>query len=62
MNNIEEKNSFKELEYENIENYGEPDSSVKNNIDRNISLFTTIGETIELYTGKFIKSILKMNQ
>ncbi len=62
MNNKNKKNSFKELERENIRNYGEPDISVKHNIDRNRSLFTTIGETIELYTGKFIRSILKMNQ
>ncbi len=60
-NKNKKKNSFEALEFENLRDYGEPDIVVKDNIDRNVSLFTTIGETVELYTGKFIKSIIKMN-
>ncbi len=61
-NKNKKKNSFKELECEHIRNYGEPNIVIKDNIDRNISLFHVIGDTVELYTGKFIKSIIRMNR
>ncbi len=55
------KNSFERLELEQIKRHGEPKSIVKDNIDSNLFLFRAIGETVELYTGKLLQSIIKMN-
>jgi len=55
------KNNFKELEAYNVKKYGSAPKKVQENIENNLGLFKTIGETIDLFTEKFIKTFIKMN-
>jgi len=55
------KNNFQELENFKVKKYGEAPKGVRDNIENNIVFFKTIGETIELFTDKFIKTFIKMN-
>lgn len=55
------ENNFKKLEEYNIKKYGAAPKQIQENIENNINVFKTIGETIELFTDKFIKTFIKMN-
>ena len=55
------KNNFTELEKRKLQKYGKPPADIQNNIDRNIHLLKTMGDSIELFTEKFIKTFIKMN-
>ena len=58
---MKEKNNFQELENFKVKKHGEAPKGVRDNIENNIVFFKTIGETIELFTDKFIKTFIKMN-
>ena len=55
------KNNFTELEKQKLKKYGKPPLDLQGNIDRNINLLKTMGDSIELFTEKFIKTLIKMN-
>lgn len=54
-------NNFKDLEKYKITKFGESPDNIKNNIEKNINIFKTIGETVELFTDKLIKTFIKIN-
>lgn len=56
-----ENNNFKELEKYKIRKFGNSPDIIKKNIEQNISIYKTIGDTLELYTDKLIKTIIKIN-
>ncbi len=55
------KNNFRQLENLKIKKHGEAPKKVLDNIEQNLVFFKTIGQTIELFTDKFIKTFIKMN-
>ena len=55
------KNNFTELEKRKLEKYGKPPAGIQDNIDKNIRLLKTVGDSIELFTEKFIKTFVKLN-
>ncbi|MGE5354714.1 MAG: hypothetical protein ACM3PT_00605 [Deltaproteobacteria bacterium] len=57
-----EKNNFKELENYKIEEFGEVPKKVIENVEKNRNLFSTIGETLDLFTEKMIQTIIKINK
>lgn len=57
-----ENNNFKELEKWKLENAGEIPQKVEDNINKNIELFRTIGESLDLFTEKLIKTIIEINK
>jgi len=61
MNNKTMENNFTKLENLNIKKFGSAPKGVQENIEKNFTMFKTIGETIELFTEKFIKTFIKMN-
>ncbi len=56
------KNNFTELETLKLKKYGNPPSDIQDKIDKNISLLKTVGNTIELFSEKLIKTIIKLNK
>lgn len=56
-----EKNNFKELEKYKLEKYGTAPDKVNDSIDRNRNLFIAIGQTLDLFTEKLVKTISKIN-
>ena len=56
-----ENNNFKELENHKIKKFGNSPDNIQKNIEQNISIYKTIGDTLELYTDKLIKTIIKIN-
>jgi hypothetical protein len=61
MNNKTMENNFTKLERLNIKKFGSAPKDIQDNINKNLSVFKTIGETVELFTEKFIKTFIKMN-
>ncbi len=57
-----ENNNFKELEKWKLENAGEIPQKVEENINKNIELFKTIGESLDLFTEKLVKTIIEINK
>jgi hypothetical protein len=57
-----EDNNFKELEKWKLENAGEIPQEVENNITKNIELFKTIGESMDLFTEKLVKTIIEISK
>jgi len=58
---MERKNNFQELEDFKVRKHGEAPREVHDKIDKNIVFLKTIGQTIELFTDKFLKTFIKMN-
>ena len=56
------RNNFKELEEYKIKKFGAVPPKVNDNIEKNKNLLTTISETMDLFTDKFIKTIIKINK
>jgi hypothetical protein len=55
-------NNFKELEDYKIKKFGAVPPKINDNIEKNKNLLTTISETMDLFTDKFIKTIIKINK
>lgn len=56
-----EENNFKQLEKYKLKKFGEAPHKVNENIENNKNLFKTIGETMDLFTEKLVKTIIKIN-
>ena len=54
-------NNFTKLEELNIKKFGSAPKKIQENIERNMSVFKRIGDTVDLFTEKFIKTFIKMN-
>jgi hypothetical protein len=56
-----EENIFKQLEKYKLKKFGEAPDKISENIEKNKNLFATIGETMDLFTEKLVKTIIKIN-
>jgi hypothetical protein len=60
--NKEIKNNFTDLEKIKLKKFGDAPNDIQDKIEQNINIFKTIGNTIDLYTEKFIKTFIKLNE
>lgn len=56
-----DENNFKELEKYKLEKFGSVPDKVNDNIEKNKNLLVTIGQTMDLFTEKLVKTIIKIN-